>query len=183
MQRVTKKSFRWGAERAGFPLAKGKRTAICEGTMPHMCQVAVDFLDTSTIRVCLTLNDEYAKICIMSAAEWTVEYYVEDDGDVPVQAFLAALARKTTARFDWSIEQLRLRNVRAREPLVRHLENQLWELREESDTNIYRIIYSFVVVRRILLWHGFPKKTQKTPRRELDLARRRLLRFLEREGR
>jgi phage-related protein len=90
---------------------------------------------------------------------------------------------KTRARFRWSAEQLRVRNVRAREPLVRHLEGNLWELREESSTNIYRVIYVFFTGRPIVLLHGFQKKTQRTPRGELETARMRYEAFIQRERR
>ena len=81
------------------------------------------------------------------------------------------------------MEQLKLRNVRAREPLVKHLDGDLWELREESQTNIYRVIYFFYSGRRIIFLHGFAKKTRKTPARELETARGRYQEFLERQGR
>lgn len=117
------------------------------------------------------------------ASDWTTEFFIEENGSVPVEEFLDSLDLKTRARFRWSMEQLRVRNVRAREPLVRHLEGDLWELREESQTNIYRIIYFFFTGRRIVFLHGFQKKTQKTPRKELELAKRRYGDFLAREGR
>ena len=79
------------------------------------------------------------------------------------------------------MEQLRVRNVQAKEPLVKHLEDKLWELREESKTNIYRIIYFFYTGRRIILLHGFQKKTQKTPTKELEIARTRYQDFIHRE--
>ncbi len=88
---------------------------------------------------------------------------------------------KTQARFVWSIEQLRVRNVMAREPLVRHLEGKLWELREESSTNIYRLIYFFFSGQRIVFLHGFQKKTQKTPHHEIEIALRYLDDFMKRE--
>ncbi|TAK28166.1 MAG: type II toxin-antitoxin system RelE/ParE family toxin [Chloroflexota bacterium] len=113
--------------------------------------------------------------------EWTTEVYVEDNGTSPVEEFLDSLDIKTRARFRWSMEQLRIRNLQARAPLARHLEGDLWELREESSTNIYRIVYFFFSGRRIIFLHGFQKKTQKTPRRELEIARNRYLRFLARE--
>ena len=69
---------------------------------------------------------------IMTSGEWSVVLYVDEGGNGPIREFLARLDAKTQARFGWSIEQLRVRNVRAREPLVRHLEGKLWELREES---------------------------------------------------
>jgi phage-related protein len=113
---------------------------------------------------------------------WTNEFYLETDNSSPVEEFLDNLDIKTRARFRWSMEQLRVRNVQAREPLVRHLEGDLWELREESSTNIYRIVYFFFTERRIVFLHGFQKKTQRTPRRELEIAQRRYSEFLAREG-
>ncbi len=113
---------------------------------------------------------------------WTLEFFIEDRGSSPVEEFLDGLDLKTRARFRWSMEQLRVRNVQAREPLVRHLEGDLWELREESRTNIYRVIYFFYTGRRIVFLHGFQKKSQRTPRRELAMARQRHGTFLAREG-
>ncbi|HZO33084.1 MAG TPA: type II toxin-antitoxin system RelE/ParE family toxin [Chloroflexota bacterium] len=115
-------------------------------------------------------------------SDWSVEFYVDDDGESPVETFIESLDLKTQGRFEWSIEQLRIRNVSAREPLVKKLTGRLWELREESRTNIYRVIYCFFSGRRIILLHGFQKKTQRTPRGEIEIAERRLARFLERES-
>ncbi len=113
---------------------------------------------------------------------WTVEYYIEDNGTAPAREFLNRLDKKTHARFLWSLEQLKARNVQAHFPLVRHLEGKLWELREESQTNIYRIIYFFFSGRRIVLLHGFQKKTEKTPRGEIEIAKKRLRNLIKREG-
>jgi phage-related protein len=113
--------------------------------------------------------------------EWIVVFYVDETGDSSVREFLQSLDIKTQARFAWSIEQLRIRNVRAQEPLVRHLDGKLWELREESSTNIYRLLYFFFSGRRIVFLHGFQKKTQKTPRREIEIALQRLDSFTKRQ--
>lgn len=114
--------------------------------------------------------------------EWSVVFYIDEHGHSPVEQFLQELDPKTYNRFLWSIEQLRLRNAQAREPLVRHLEDRIWELRRESNTNIFRILYAFISGRRILLLHAFQKRTQKTPRAEIDLAQRRLSELLAEEG-
>lgn len=113
---------------------------------------------------------------------WAIIFYTEPSGNDPVGEFLSSLDLRTQARFDWSIEQLMLRNTQAREPLVKHLEGRIWELRRESNTNIFRLLYAFLPGRRILFVHGFQKKTQKTPRREIDIAQTRLASFLAREG-
>jgi phage-related protein len=113
--------------------------------------------------------------------EWLIVFYVEEDGASPVREFLESLDTKTQARFRWSIEQLRVRNVQAREPLVRHIEGKLWELREESQTNIFRLFYFFFTGRRIVFLHGFQKKAQKTPRREIEIALKRMQVVINRE--
>lgn len=58
----------------------------------------------------------------MSEPEWSIAYYADAQGRAPVREFLQELDPKTFVRFQWSPEQLRFRNVRAREPLVRHVE-------------------------------------------------------------
>jgi phage-related protein len=117
----------------------------------------------------------------MNEQEWTIVFFKEESGKSPVREFLSSLDTKTQARFIASIELLRQRNVHAREPLVRHLDGKIWELREESSTNTYRLLYFFFTGRHIVFVHGFQKKTQKTPSREIDLAIRRMNVFVERE--
>jgi phage-related protein len=114
---------------------------------------------------------------------WTIVFYTDERGNSPVEEFLSALDLKTQARFDWPIERLRQLNVRAREPLIKPLEGKIWELRRASDGNIYRLLYFFFTGRNIVFVHGFAKKTQKTPRREIETARARMEDFVRRGGR
>jgi phage-related protein len=115
-------------------------------------------------------------------SEWSIVFYTDERGHEPVRDFLSGLDVKTQARFDWAIEQLRIRNVQASEPLVKHIEGKIWELRRASDGNIYRIMYFFFTGRHIVLLHGFQKKTEKTPRREIEIALKRMEYFLSVQG-
>lgn len=56
---------------------------------------------------------------------------------------------------------------------VRHLEGALWELRMTGRDGISRAIYVAAAGRRVVVVRVFIKKTQKTPRHELELARQR----------
>lgn len=116
-----------------------------------------------------------------SEQNWTVEFYLTEAGASPVEEFLSDLDIKTQVRFAWSIEQLRIQNVRAGEPLVKPIEGKLWELRRASDGNIYRLMYFFFVGRTIVFLHGFQKKTEKTPRREIDVAQARMDDYIKRK--
>ena len=114
--------------------------------------------------------------------QWTIEFYVDEQGNEPVREFLDGLDLKTQVRFAWSIEQLRVRNVHATEPLVKHIDGKIWELRRASSGNIYRLMYFFFTGQTIVFLHGFTKKTQKTPTREIEVAQKHLDDYVQRKG-
>ena len=62
---------------------------------------------------------------------------------------------------------------RVREPYVKHLEGALWEMRMKGKGGIARAAYVTATGKRIVIVHVFEKKTQKTPRREIEIALRR----------
>ncbi len=59
------------------------------------------------------------------------------------------------------------------EPYVKHLEGALWEMRMKGRSGIARAVYVTAVGRRVVVVHIFEKKTQKTPRREIEIALKR----------
>ena len=111
--------------------------------------------------------------------EWSIVFYLDANGNSPVEEFLDSLDRKALAQIDWAIEQLRIRNVQAREPFVKHLDGKLWELRRESGGNAYRILYFFFTGRKIVFVNAFQKKTPKIPQDEIKIAQARMERFLQ----
>lgn len=56
---------------------------------------------------------------------------------------------------------------------VKHLEDKLWELRVTGRDGTARAIYVTASGRRVVVLRAFVKKTQKTPARELEIARQR----------
>ncbi len=59
------------------------------------------------------------------------------------------------------------------EPYVKHLTGPLWEMRMKGKDGIARAAYVTASGRRVVVVHVFRKKTQKTPRREIEIALRR----------
>ena len=61
---------------------------------------------------------------------------------------------------------------RVPEKFLKHLEGQkgLYEIRVEYSSNIYRIFCTFDKGKIVVLFNGFQKKTQKTPKREIECA-------------
>ena len=59
-------------------------------------------------------------------------------------------------------------------PHVRPLEGKLWEMRMQGRDGISRAVYAAMQGRRLLVLHVFVKKTQATPRKAIETARKRL---------
>lgn len=55
---------------------------------------------------------------------------------------------------------------------VKYMEDGLFEIRMEWQSNIYRVFFILDSGNLVVLFHGFHKKTQKTPRREVEKAKR-----------
>ncbi len=72
---------------------------------------------------------------------------------------------------------LKKNGTRAGEKYTKHIEGDIGELRPLGD----RIFFFCWIEKRIVLLHCFQKKSQKTPRREIDQAKRNLCLFLENE--
>jgi phage-related protein len=62
---------------------------------------------------------------------------------------------------------------RVHEPYIRHIDGRIWEMRLRGRDRIARALYLTASGRRVVILRVFIKKTQKTPRREIELARRR----------
>lgn len=66
-----------------------------------------------------------------------------------------------------------------REPYVKHIRGKLFEIRAKGKDGISRVFYFTMTGQRIVLIHGFIKKTQKTPKKELETAVARMKEILE----
>jgi phage-related protein len=60
------------------------------------------------------------------------------------------------------------------EPYVKHLTGKLWEMRLKGRDGIARSIYVTASGRRVVVLRSFVKKTEKTPRDEIELALKRM---------
>ncbi len=100
-----------------------------------------------------------------------VAFYRTSSGREPVREWLRSLDRESkkiigedikTVQYGWPLGM----------PLVRSLGSGLWEVRSQLRDGIARVL--FVAEKDLMVVvHGFAKKSRKTPRKELELARRR----------
>lgn len=76
--------------------------------------------------------------------------------------------RARLVRISELIESVGLPNVK--EPHVRHIRGQLWEIRLKGKAGIAHALYVTAKEQRVVILRAFIKKTEKTPTGEIDLA-------------
>jgi phage-related protein len=76
------------------------------------------------------------------------------------------------AKLFMMLEFLEEKGPALREPYSKSLEDGIFEIRAKQGSDITRVLYFFVVGRKVILTNGFVKKTQKTPKREIERAKR-----------
>jgi len=100
----------------------------------------------------------------------TIYYYHTSDGKIPIKEFIDSLSLKQQAkvlRIFQYIEEYGLQTVL---PHVKKLSGlPLWEIRILGKDNI-RIFYVVLLKETVLMLHGFIKKSQKTPQKEINIA-------------
>jgi phage-related protein len=97
---------------------------------------------------------------------WTVEVLNDT-----VRAEIRELPADLRARFVRLGERIRQAGlVGLSEPHVKHLDGKLWEMRLIGRDGIARALYVTAIGERLVVVRVFIKKTQKTPRAEIDLA-------------
>jgi len=99
-----------------------------------------------------------------------IEFYQEQDAKV-----------KTKIQY---VLELIKQVDRVPEKFLKHLEGTdgLYEIRVEFQSNIYRIFCCFDEGRLVILFNGFQKKTQKTPKNEIEKAQRLMRQYFEQKS-
>ena len=100
---------------------------------------------------------------------WKVTFYNER-----VEAEILALPAGFLARFLRYAERMEVFGPDLGMPHTRAMKEGLFELRLQAAEGIARIFYCTVLERNIVMLHQFVKKTEKTPRKELAVALKRL---------
>lgn len=110
-----------------------------------------------------------------------IEFYKTADGSCPVQEFMDSLDNKMRAKLLRMILLLEEEGNELREPYSKFLEDDIFELRTKQGSDITRVLYFFMIERKIILTNGFVKKSQKTPRNELNKAKKYRADYLSRK--
>lgn len=128
----------------------------------------------------------------MSETKFEIDFYETRNGERPAWDFLETLRIKTASNKDARIQYrqavmyidlLAMNGTNLSENITKHLEEDIWELRPGNN----RVFYFFVQREAddkkdtYVLLHQFRKKSQKTPRREIEQAKRERNDYLSRK--
>jgi len=123
----------------------------------------------------------YIFLDIILLMKWQVNYFTAKNGIKPVKEWIDTLDIKLKVKIFRAFELLEEFNINLKAPYVKPLEDKLYELRIKDSKGIYRIIYFSYTNKQFIMLHGFVKKTQKTPKKEIELAKKRMMEVLENE--
>ena len=114
---------------------------------------------------------------------YNVYYYKDKNGKSPIVDYIRKLSNKNDkdSRIKLNkildyIDYLQKAGQQAGEPYIKHLDGVIWELRPIRD----RILFAAWDGQSFVLLHHFVKKTQKTPKREIEQAKQNLADHLKR---
>jgi phage-related protein len=104
-----------------------------------------------------------------------VVFFKSEAGNQPAKEFLTSRSQEDRKEIGSDIYKVQKRFPMGL-PLVRKEDVDLWEIRSTIPDGICRILFTVTKTKMVLL-HGFVKKTPKTPPKELEIARNRLKEF------
>ena len=96
-----------------------------------------------------------------------VYFYRSLAGNEPVRDWLKSLPVHERQAIGEDIQAVQFRWMGM--PLVKKLAGKVWEVRTQLPTRISRVLFTVQGDQMVLL-HGFIKKTQSTPKPDIDLA-------------
>lgn len=106
--------------------------------------------------------------------EWRIVYFETPSGGLPVYDFIESLNLDTQSKVSNTLDLVSEYGIRLGAPHIKKVTGtDLWELRILGKDSI-RIFYVTVTGKTFLLLHGFIKKSQKAPKKELKVALSRL---------
>ncbi len=102
--------------------------------------------------------------------KYKICYYKDRRGREPVKEYIDDLSEKEQVKIFARLELLKEREGYLDEPYSKYIKGKVRELIINFSRNRHRIFYFIFTGKRIILLYAFLKKTQKTPRREINKA-------------
>ena len=124
---------------------------------------------------------------INSNKKFEIEFYTDQNGKCDISDFIDELDSKAETNKDarvqlrqvlFCIDMLSRNGNNLSTNIAKHINDEIWELRPGKN----RVLYFFQKNDKYVLLHHFVKKTQKTPKKEIEKAKKEMLDYIDREG-
>lgn len=103
-----------------------------------------------------------------------VIFFEQSSGSSPITKFIDAQAVRDQAAIVAVLTSIEEDGFGAKGALFKQLNGKLWEIKIKAPSGGYRFLYVTIDRKTLFILHAFKKKTQKTPLKEMKLARKRL---------
>ena len=124
---------------------------------------------------------------VKSNKKFEIEFYTDQNGKCDISDFIDELDSKAETNKDarvqlrqvlFCIDMLSRNGNNLSTNIAKHINDEIWELRPGKN----RVLYFFQKNDKYVLLHHFVKKTQKTPKKEIEKAKKEMLDYIDREG-
>lgn len=109
-----------------------------------------------------------------------VTFYITADGKCPVAEFIDSQPAKVAQKIAWVLKAVQEIEKVPKSYFKKLSDRDFYEVRIEMSGNIYRLLGFFHNGNIVILTNGFQKKTQKTPKSEIEVCEARMKDFLKR---
>ena len=111
---------------------------------------------------------------------WEIEYYFSINNKCSVREFIESLSPEGQAKYIFITRLMKEYGINVKEPYVKQItgRKKLFEIRIKDKSSINRILYFSHTGKKFVLLHGFTKKTDKTSKREIEIAEQRMKEYL-----
>lgn len=100
--------------------------------------------------------------------------YYKKNNKLPVKEFIDGLEVKDELKVNGCLENIRQLGFKAPRVEFKFIDKKLWEIKIITSSGGVRIFYVIIEINKMVLLHAYKKKTQKIPKKELEIATKRM---------
>lgn len=124
----------------------------------------------------------FAQYRIIAIIVMKIKFYRKNSGKQPVITFLDKLPAEESARIVACLQNVEKLGFDSPRVSFRQIRGSLWEIKIKTHRSGYRLFYVCLRGEHMVLLHAYKKQSQKAPKKEIELAEKRLLEVKEDES-
>jgi len=111
-----------------------------------------------------------------------IKFYQKNSGKQPVVEFLEELPAEENAKITGCLSNVEKLGFDSPRVIFRQIKGSLWEIKIKTHKSGYRFFYVCIKGENIVLLHAYKKQSKKAPKKEIEIAGKRMLEVFENES-